>query len=123
MNKTILIGRVGKDCVTNTVNGKTVGNFSVAISKKINGQEQTTWFDVALWEKGKVYEYIKKGGLVMVEGEVSLNTYQKQDGTQGASLRLTAFQIELLGGTKPAEGANGNTTDSAGADPVEKLPF
>lgn len=123
MNKTILIGRVGKDCTTNVVNGKTVGNFSIAISKKVNGEDRTTWFDVALWEKGKVYDYIKKGSLVMVEGEVSLNTYQKQDGTTGASLRLTAFQIELLGGNKEQGAKEATTNQPASEEPGGDLPF
>jgi single-strand DNA-binding protein len=98
MNKLMIIGRVGKDPLINTVNGKQVANFSVAVSKKINGNDQTTWFDVALWDKPAVYPYIKKGGQLLVEGEVSLRQYDKNDGTKGASLNISAFQIQLLGG-------------------------
>jgi single-strand DNA-binding protein len=98
MNKLMIIGNVGKDPVVNTVNGKQVANFSVGVSKKSKGENQTTWFDVALWEKAGVYPYIKKGSHVYVEGEVSVRTYDKKDGGQGVSLNITAFQIELLGG-------------------------
>ena len=97
MNKTTLIGRVGNDATAKEINGKTVHNFSVAVSKKVNGNEQTTWFDCAIWEKPNVATYIKKGTHVYLEGEVKADAYLK-DGEAKSVLRLTVFQIQLLGG-------------------------
>lgn len=121
MNKLIIIGRVGKDCQVSQVNGKSVGNFSVAVSKKTQQGESTIWVDVALWDRDKVYQYIRKSGLIMVEGEVSVNSYTKSDGTAAASLRLSAYQVELLGGGK----MEGSTTEITPTDDTVKsdLPF
>lgn len=127
MQKIQIIGRVGKDAVVNNYNGQQVANFSVAVGEKINGQEHTTWYDVSLWERPKIFPYIRKGGLIYVEGKPSINIYKKHDGATGASLRVSAYQIELLGGTgeknsqepmeanKPEESFNPNA--------AEDLPF
>ncbi len=130
MNKALIIGRIGKDATENTVKDKRVANFSVAVSKKINGQEQTTWFDVALWGKEGVYPYLKKGTLVYVEGEVSLNLYHKNDGTTGGSLRINAFQVELLGGKESGDKnvshgtpAPANEGPASGISGSDDLPF
>lgn len=122
MNKLIIIGRVGKDCQVSQVNGKSVGNFSVAVSKKTQQGESTIWVDVALWDRDKVYQYIRKGGLIMVEGEATVHSYTKNDGTAAASLRLSAYQVELLGGGKleGAETAQVQATPDNGSD---SLPF
>ncbi|HNA91832.1 MAG TPA: single-stranded DNA-binding protein, partial [Chitinophagaceae bacterium] len=54
MIKMQVIGRLGKDCVVNTVNGKNVMNFTLAHSEKFkdsqgNTQEKTIWVDCAYW--------------------------------------------------------------------------
>ena len=49
-----VIGRLGQDAVVNTVNGKTVINFSMAYSEKFKNQQgedvdKTTWVSCAYW--------------------------------------------------------------------------
>jgi single-strand DNA-binding protein len=59
------IGNLGKDAVTNTVNGKTVINFTVAHTEKGrdrdaqgNPKDKTIWVDCAYWtEKTAVAQY------------------------------------------------------------------
>ena len=98
MNKTIVIGRVGNDAIGKEVNGKTVHNFSIASSKKVNNVEVTTWFDCALWDKPNVVNFVKKGGLVYVEGEVKAEAYMK-DNMPTSRLKITVFNIQFLGGS------------------------
>jgi single-strand DNA-binding protein len=45
-----------------------------------------------------------KGQQVLVEGEISLNTFQKNDGSTGASLRVFVQNVELIGGKRESEG-------------------
>ena len=50
MIKLQVIGNLGKDCITNTVNGKSVMNFSVAHTEKFRDsqgvqKDKTTWVD------------------------------------------------------------------------------
>jgi single-strand DNA-binding protein len=128
MNTTTIIGRVGKDAESKTLEGgKTVANFSVAVSKKVQGNEQTTWFECALWDKTAVVPYIKKGTQIACTGEVSANAYSASDGVAKASLRLTVFQVELLGGVDKAETEKPVSASAPVAAPVtgtaDDLPF
>jgi len=82
MIKLQVIGNLGKDCVTNTVNGKNVINFNVAHTEKFkdgSGQqkEKTTWVECAYWtERTGIAPYLKKGTQVYVEG--SQDFHQKR---------------------------------------------
>ena len=100
------IGNLGKDAVTNTVNGKTVINFTVAHTEKGrdrdaqgNPKDKTIWVDCAYWtERTAVAQYLKKGTQEYVEGQPDIRTYTTQDGRQGASLTLRVGSLQLLGG-------------------------
>ncbi|MBN8787856.1 MAG: single-stranded DNA-binding protein [Terrimonas sp.] len=133
-----VIGNLGKDCVTNTVNGKTVINFSVAHTEKFrdaSGQQKdkTTWVECAYWtDRTGVAPYLKKGTQVYAEGTPELRTYTKNDGTSGTSLTLRVFSVQLLGGGNRAEGGTQPNTEEMAAhvNPVvetsgtaDDLPF
>ena len=142
MIKLQVIGNLGKDCVTNNVNGKTVMNFTVAHTEKFrdaqgNQQERTTWVECAYWsDRAAVAPYLKKGTKVFVEGSPEVKTYPKKDGTTGSSLNLRVTQVELLGGNKPEggdyQGQQGGgyqakqaapTTANDITEPIDDLPF
>jgi single-strand DNA-binding protein len=147
MIKMQVIGNLGKDCVVNTVNGKNVINFTVAHTEKYkdsqgNMQEKTTWVDCAYWtDRTAVAQYLTKGKQVYVEGQPESRSFQRNDGTPGASLSLRVREVQLLGGR--AEGSGGgsyqqqqpNNASSAMSgnsnipspsditEPVDDLPF
>lgn len=113
MIKMQVIGRLGKDCIVNTVNGKNVINFSVAHSERYkdsqgNLQEKTTWVDCAYWtDRTAVAPYLVKGVQVYVEGTPEARAFSRQDGTAGASLSVRVREVQLLG--SKAEGTGGST--------------
>ncbi len=112
MIKLQVIGNMGKDCVTNTVNGKNVINFSVAHTEKFrdpqgNQKDKTIWVECAYWtDKTGIAPYLKKGTQVYAEGAPEVRTYPKNDGTTGVSLTLRVLSVQLLG-SKGAEGGGG----------------
>lgn len=112
MIKMQVIGRLGKDCVVNTVNGKNVMNFTVAHSEKFkdsqgNLQEKTIWVDCAYWsDRTAVAQYLTKGTQVFVEGQPEARSFQRNDGTPGSSLSLRVREVQLLG-SKNDSGAAG----------------
>lgn len=112
MIKLQVIGNLGKDCVTNTVNGKNVMNFTVAHTEKFKDssgaqREKTIWVDCAYWsDRTGLAPYLKKGTQVFVEGAPDIRTYQTQDGKSGASLSLRVQTVQLLG-SRAAEGSGG----------------
>ena len=124
MIKLQVIGNLGKDCVTNQVNGKSVINFNVAHTEKYKdsagvAKEKTTWVECAYWtDRVAIAPYLKRGSQVFVEGIPELRHYQKNDGTPGSSLSLRVTSIQLLGSRpegQPTTGApaNGNSYGSA----------
>ncbi|MBN8863201.1 MAG: single-stranded DNA-binding protein [Sphingobacteriales bacterium] len=120
MIKMQVIGNLGKDCVVNTVNGKNVINFTVAHTEKYkdaqgNLQEKTTWVDCSYWtDRTAVAQYLTKGKQVFAEGQPEVRSFQRNDGTSGASLVLRIREIQLLGG-RGTEGGGGNAGAYSGA--------
>ncbi|MBM3415788.1 MAG: single-stranded DNA-binding protein [Bacteroidetes bacterium] len=142
MIKMQVIGNLGKDCTVNTVNGKNVINFTVAHTEKYkdsqgNQQEKTTWVDCAYWtDRTAVAQYLTKGKQVYVEGQPEARSFQRNDGTPGASLSLRVREVQLLGGR--GEGGSGSYQQNTAAasapnsnipspsditEPVDDLPF
>ena len=146
MIKLQVIGNLGKDCVTNVVNGKNVINFNVAHTEKFrdaqgNQKDKTIWVDCAYWtDRTGIAPYLRKGQQVYVEGTPEVRMYTKNDGTTGSSLTMRVFSIQLLGsrGDNPNAGtvsAGGNSYSSSAShsvavpsasditEPVDDLPF
>lgn len=120
MNKVFIVGRLGKDAVINDANGKKVMNYSVGVSTGTKENPSTSWWDCSQWsEKTGVAAYLTKGTQVAVMGEPGLRTYQKNDGTAGASLTCRVDKVELLG-SKTNEAA---PAPSVTSEPAEDLPF
>ena len=102
MNNLTIAGNVGKDAeVRNTQNGKTVCNFTVAVSGRSKDAD-STWFDCALWgERGeKLAQYIRKGDKITVAGEVSAREHSGK-----AYLQIFVKEVTLQGG-KPSDGGS-----------------
>jgi single-strand DNA-binding protein len=140
MIKMQVIGNLGKDCTVNTVNGKNVINFTVAHTEKYKDsqgtqQEKTTWVDCAYWtDRTAIAQYLTKGKQVFVEGQPEARSFQRNDGTAGASLSLRVREVQLLGGRgesggsayqAPATAASGGNIPTASdiSEPVDDLPF
>lgn len=115
VNKVILLGHVGKDPVSASLpSGLFVCEFSLATTEswkdKQTGekQEATEWHNVKLF--GKVAEianqYVKKGGLVYIEGKIKTRTWEK-DGTKHYKTEIHADQLQLLGGGERSHDSGG----------------
>jgi len=147
MIKLQVIGNLGKDCLTNLVNGKSVINFSVAHTERFRDnagvqKDKTTWVECAYWtDKTAVAPYLKKGTQVYVEGTPEVRSFTRNDGTVGSSLSLRVLSVQLLGSRDNAgdnsEGAASNQSnnstnsqreesggiDASGGQEGDDLPF
>ena len=137
--KVIIIGNLGGDPqMRYTPSGQAVTSFSVATSEKRTGQdgqmqERTVWWRVSAWGKlaETCNEYLKKGRQVMVEGRMTADakgnprTFQRQDGTTGASFELTALTVKFLG--QRADGGGGGPAGPSEMDAPaageDNIPF
>jgi len=131
MIKLQIIGNLGKDCTTNTVNGKSVINFNVAHTEKFrdaqgNQKDKTIWVECAYWtDRTGIAPYLKKGTQVYAEGSPEVRTYPKNDGTTGVSLTLRVFSVQLLGSSNrngDYSGAGTESYSSQGAPAGSSIP-
>lgn len=119
-----VIGHLGRDPeMRYTSSGVAVTSFSVATSRKWTdaagaAQEKTTWFRVSAWRKlGETCnQYLHKGQLVMVEGEIDASAYTPKDGGEPrASLELTARTVKFL--------SRGEAQEAAAPQDENEVPF
>ncbi len=110
MNTITILGRIGREPeMRTTASGTQILSFPVADSKKVQGAEKTTWFDCAIFgnRAAALQQYIQKGDQVVVTGEMELQTFQKNDGTQGFKCAVMVNNVGLVGGnnrtTAPAQ--------------------
>lgn len=98
MNITLLKGNLARDPELRVVNtsGKqtSVVNFTVAVSReytKNNGEKDkiTSFINCEAWDSGAevIAESFKKGDLVMIEGSLRNDTWEK-DGVKHSSLKV-----------------------------------
>ena len=110
--KTIVIGHLGKDPeMRYTATGTPVTSFNIATTRKWNNQngepqEKTTWFRVTCWQKTAelAAQYLKKGRLVLVEGDIEAQAYTDREGNPRASLELRATNLKFMGGGREEGG-------------------
>lgn len=126
----VIVGNLGSDPEMRfTPSGIPVTSFSVAVNRRwtdSNGEprEKTTWFRVTAWRKlaELCNQYLSKGRLVLVEGEVEASAWTDNEGNPRATLELTARNVRFLGGRSAQADVPGVSTQSA--DFVdEDVPF
>ena len=125
--RTIVVGNLGRDPeLRYTPDGTPVASFSVAANRRWTDrdggqQEKTTWFRVSAFGRQAEIcnQYLAKGRLVVVEGEVDASAWIAQDGTPRASLDLRARTVRFLGGRREEELGG---SDSIAEPPVDVAP-
>ena len=102
MNVFTATGRLGRDVeVRTTQSGTTVANLAIAVDAGYGDNKKTLWVRGALFGKraeGGLIQYLTKGQQIAVSGELSMSSFQKQDGTPGQSLEMRITEIDLIGG-------------------------
>ena len=109
MNQLTIIGNLTREPeLRTTPEGKNVCTFSVAVNRRkhIEGKPDADFFRVSAWNNlaENCQKFLTTGKKVCVVGEVSVHTYQKQNGEAGASLEVTAKEVEFLSQKSSAEG-------------------
>ncbi|MGF7161252.1 single-strand DNA-binding protein [Rhodoligotrophos appendicifer] len=114
LNKVQLIGHLGKDPeIRHTREGRGVASFSLATSEswrdKTTGErkDRTEWHNIVVFTEGLVKvaeQYLKKGGLVYVEGQLTTRKWQDQSGNDRwtTEVVLQGFNatLTMLGGKR-----------------------
>jgi single-strand DNA-binding protein len=96
----IIQGNVGKEPeVRYTADGKSVANFSLAVSDKRGQNENVTWFRCTAFGKTAEIagEYLKKGYPAIVDGRIQCRRYTDKQGVEKESWEVAVDRLQLLG--------------------------
>lgn len=131
----IIVGNLGRDPeMRYTPSGSPVTSLSVASSRSYTSKsgekiEETIWFRVTAWNKLAEIcsQYLHKGSRVLVEGRLvpdpktgGPKTFQRQDGSLGASFEVNANTVTFL--SQRGEGMGGEGM-MEGSDDGGDIPF
>lgn len=99
-NITQIMGHLGQDPeVRFTPGGQKVTTLRVATNSKRAGKEETSWWNVTVWDERcnleKMLPYLKKGSAVIVVGEMGARLYDDKEGNKRISLDLTADLVRF----------------------------
>ena len=127
MNKTILMGRLGRDPELKQARaGGSV--LSISVATKDREKQGDQWQDVTDWHEvvlfGRQAEYLadkaRKGDRVLVEGKSKVRKWTGKDGQERQRSEVVAFSVELLSSGQSEQGGQ-NGGHSGGQN--EGMPF
>jgi len=134
MQQLTLVGHIGNDAETKTLETTQVINFSLAVTEKIKNENVTTWYKCAYFtNNAAIAPWLTKGSLIGVIGKPEIEIYQAGDGSTKANLKCFVREIKLYSSTKEKTTAapqqtspNNSPSPAAATPPVEDdtdLPF
>ena len=126
-----LIGNLGREPETRTLDsGKTVCNFSVAVTRKVRGEDVTEWVRVSAFDKlgENCQKYLAKGRKAYVSGTPTARCYKNKSDEWVAQMEVIARDVEFL--TPKGEAGQSAVPDQPKSDvngfvevEDEELPF
>lgn len=103
LNVLSLTGRLTADAQSRKMpSGKNLVSFSIANNIGFGDFAKVNFYTVNVWgDRGeKLFLYLKKGTLIALSGEESLNKWTGKDGTVHEERIVTAQSVSFLGGKK-----------------------
>lgn len=100
MNSWSFSGNLGQDAETRfTQSGEAVVSFSVGVKSGYGDKASTTWARCSMFGKRgeAVSQYLAKGQLVGIVGEVTLRPWKDKEGSEKFSLDVRVNDLTLLG--------------------------
>ena len=99
MNSVNLIGRLTKDPeLRYTANNFPMCSFTLAIDRHGKEENRTNFIPVKVLGKTaeNVANFLSKGKLAGVEGEIQTDSYEAKDGTKRYTWEVLAYRVEFL---------------------------
>jgi len=136
-NRCILVGNLVRDPEIRYVgSGAAVTKFTLAVNRRSKQQEETDFVDIVAWDKlaETCNTYLKKGMSVLVEGRLSIRSYETKEGEKRKAAEVVINVMQMLDRANRGAGDGSYERAPAGArngashieDPVdseEEIPF
>ncbi len=131
MNKTMIIGNLGKEPdFRQTQSGTAVATFSVATTERWKNaegekQEHTEWHRIVAWRRLAEIcrDYLDKGSKVYICGKLRTRSWEDQDGITHYTREIIAEELEMLGGSGQGAGGIGDSASEEEPPMPDDIPF
>jgi len=113
INRVVLVGRLTKDPeLRYTPNGIASCRFQVAVNRTFQnqqGEREADFISCVAWRKQaeNLANYIRKGGLIGLEGRIQTGSYEGQDGKRVYTTDVVADSIQFLEPRNASGGSQG----------------
>ncbi len=120
LNKVFILGNLTRDPeLRQTPGGQSVCSFGVATNsffqdKSGQRQQKTEFHNVVVWGRQAeiANQFLKKGGLVLVEGRLQTRSWQDKQGVNRKTAEIISERLQL----GPRAGGDGSRTSFGGGD-------
>ncbi len=114
-NRVLLMGNLTRDPqLSYTPNQTAVVDFGIATNRRWTGQdgsqrEETCFVDCRMFGKRAevINKYCKRGNPLFVEGRLTFDSWEAQDGSKRSKLRVTVENFEFISGGGGGGGGGG----------------
>ncbi len=122
LNKIFLMGRLTREPeLRYTPQGAPVTDLGLAVNREYNVQgdrrKETMFIDVTFWKGAAetLCKYLNKGSPIFVEGRLSMDTWEGQDGQKRTRYKVMGENFQFIGGGSRGGGEGGGGGFSPGA--------
>src|ERR1039458_8153964 len=122
-NRIILVGNLTRDPEIRYVgSGAAVTKFTLAVNRRSKEKEEVDYIDVVAWDKlaETCNTYLKKGMSCLVEGRLSIRSYETKEGEKRKATEGVCNSMQMLdraggGGRAPSNGDGGESYERSPA--------
>ena len=101
--------------------GAAVTKFTLAVNRRSKQQEETDYIDIVAWDKlaETCNTYLKKGMSCLVEGRLSIRSYETKEGEKRKATEVVCNSMQMLdragGGSRMSEDGESSYSRPAAA--------
>jgi single-strand DNA-binding protein len=109
-NRITLVGNLTRDPEIRYVgSGAAVTKFTLAVNRRSKQQEETDYIDCVAWDKlaETCNTYLKKGMSCLVDGRLSIRSYDDKDGNKRKATEVVVNTMQMLDRPNRAGGEGG----------------
>ncbi len=103
-NKIILMGNITKTPELRSIPGSntTVARTGLAVNRKYKEKEEVMFVDIVAFGRNAevMGEYIAKGSPLLIEGRLSMNSWEQPDGTKRVRHEVIVDTFQMIGAKK-----------------------
>lgn len=129
LNRVFLIGNLTRDPeLRYTPNNTAVADMGLAVNRTYQdqsgeSQEDTTFVDITAWgrQAENCSQYLAKGSPIFVEGRLTFESWENNEGQRRSKLKVTAQRIDFLGSGKQSDEAGETPPAGASQDSPEEI--